>query len=240
MHEKRGQYEALFRDQPVWKSIFALAVPSLLTILIMIFYNMADMFFIARLGDMVKVASVSIVTPVFSTIMALSTMIGVGGSATIAGAFGRGDSERAGNVSSLCFYSAALLGLIVMILLLIFQNPLLRLLGTKPEMMEDSRTYLQVLACGTVFMLISSAMGMHAGPGGGCGQGGHVRQSGGNADQYCAGSAVYPGAWMGCCRSGSGHGDRQHGEHLLLHFPGDRGHHDRFPDSPAGQAPVTG
>ena len=158
MHEKRGQYEALFRDQPVWKSIFALAVPSLLTILIMIFYNMADMFFIARLGDTVKVASVSIVTPVFSTIMALSTMIGVGGSATIAGAFDRGDSERAGNVSSLCFYSAALL--------LIFQNPLLRLLGTKPEMMEDSRTYLQVLACGTVFMLISSAMGMHAGPGG--------------------------------------------------------------------------
>ena len=78
MHEKRGQYEALFRDQPVWKSIFALAVPSLLTILIMIFYNMADMFFIARLGDTVKVASVSIVTPVFSTIMALSTMIGVG------------------------------------------------------------------------------------------------------------------------------------------------------------------
>ena len=50
-------------------------------------------------------------------------------------------------MSSLCFYSAALL--------LIFQNPLLRLLGTKPEMMEDSRTYLQVLACGTVFMLIS-------------------------------------------------------------------------------------
>ena len=92
-------------------------------------------------------------------------------------------------MSSLCFYSAALL--------LIFQNPLLRLLGTKPEMMEDSRTYLQVLACGTVFMLISSAMGMHAGPGGGCGQGGHVWQSGGNADQYCAGSAVYPGAWMG-------------------------------------------
>jgi putative MATE family efflux protein len=160
MADKNSRYEKLFRQQSVWKAIFSMAVPALLTIVIMIFYNMADMFFIAQLGDTAKVASVSIIIPVFSIIMVLATMIGVGGSAIIAGAFGAGDTEKAKNISSLCFYSAVVLGIAVTLLLFVFHLPLLKILGTKPEMLEDSRTYLLILSCGTVFMLISSSMGM--------------------------------------------------------------------------------
>ena len=43
--------ETLFRDKPVWKAIFTMAVPAVLTILIMVIYNMADMFFVAMLGN---------------------------------------------------------------------------------------------------------------------------------------------------------------------------------------------
>ncbi len=50
MEKKIAANEQLFRDYPVWKSIAMLAVPSLLSILVMIFYNMADTFFIAQLG----------------------------------------------------------------------------------------------------------------------------------------------------------------------------------------------
>ena len=160
MDRTGGKYERLFQQTSVWKAIFSMAVPALLTIVIMIFYNMADMFFIAQLGDTAKVASVSIISPVFNIIMALATMIGVGGSAIIAGAFGAGDTEKAKNVSSLCFYSAIALGAVTTVLLFTLQTPLLRLLGTKPEMWDDSRTYMLILSCGTVFMLISSAMGM--------------------------------------------------------------------------------
>lgn len=49
--------EALFRDKPVWKAIFSLAIPSVLTILVMIVYNMADLFFIGMLGDDTQVHS---------------------------------------------------------------------------------------------------------------------------------------------------------------------------------------
>ena len=160
MDTKVSRYEQLFRETSVWHAIISLAVPSLLTIIIMIFYNLADMFFIAQLGDTAKVASVSIISPVFSIIMALATMIGVGGSAVIANAFGAGDTEKARNSSSLCFYSAVVLGIVVTIALFALQTPLLQMLGTKPEMWTDSRTYLRVLSAGTVFMLISSAMGM--------------------------------------------------------------------------------
>ena len=43
------QYEKLFRTQSVWKSIFSLAVPSVIIILVMILYNMTDMFFMGQL-----------------------------------------------------------------------------------------------------------------------------------------------------------------------------------------------
>ena len=78
--------EALFRDKPVWSAILTMAVPSVFTILIMIFYNMADMFFVGQLGgaDSAPVAAVAVVGPVFSVITAAATMIGVGGCATIA------------------------------------------------------------------------------------------------------------------------------------------------------------
>ena len=76
--------EALFRDKPVWTVIFSLAIPSCITILIMTIYNMADMFFVGMLGDTAQVAAVSIVSPVFSLVMAIATMIGAGGCSVVA------------------------------------------------------------------------------------------------------------------------------------------------------------
>ncbi len=59
------QYEKLFRTQSVWKSIFSLAVPSVIIILVMILYNMTDMFFMGQLGDTRQVAAVSVVAAFF-------------------------------------------------------------------------------------------------------------------------------------------------------------------------------
>ena len=102
------QNEPLFRDKPVWNAILTMAVPSVFTVLIMVLYNMADMFFVGQLGgvDSAPVAAVAVVGPVFSLIMALATMIGVGGCATIAKAAGSGDTITAKNDASLCGWTA--------------------------------------------------------------------------------------------------------------------------------------
>ncbi len=158
MDDKATKNERLFRDQPVWKAIAALAVPSLLSILVMIFYNLADTFFIAQLGDTAKVAAVSIVSPVFSIIMALGTMLGVGAGTLLSIAFGAGETDKAKNTASLCFYSGVVLSVLLTVLLLCFSAPLLRFLGTQPEMWEDAETYLRILALGTVFMIGSHTL----------------------------------------------------------------------------------
>ena len=102
--------EALFRDKPVWTVIFSLAIPSCITILIMTIYNMADMFFVGMLGDTAQVAAVSIVSPVFSLVMAAATMLGAGGCAVVANAIGAGKKEDAKTYSSLCCMASVILG----------------------------------------------------------------------------------------------------------------------------------
>ena len=64
-----------------------MAIPAMVSILVMIIYNMADMFFVGQLGDTAQVAAVSLVGPVFTLMMAIGTMIGGGGSVFCAAVF---------------------------------------------------------------------------------------------------------------------------------------------------------
>lgn len=98
--------EALFRTGSVWKSIISMAVPSIIIILVMVLYNMADMFFVGCLGDTAQVAAVSVVGPVFSILAAVATMLGAGSSAVIARCFGAGEIEQGKICSSLCFWTS--------------------------------------------------------------------------------------------------------------------------------------
>lgn len=154
------QNESLFRDKPVWSAIFSMAIPSAFTILVMIVYNMADMFFIGRLGDTAQVGAISIVGPVFSLLSAVSTMIGVGGCATIAKALGGGNTEDARTYASLCGWTFLLFGCAFSLIVLLFTNPLLRALGTTADMVHYAGIYMRILALGAPAMLFSQGMAM--------------------------------------------------------------------------------
>ena len=102
MKNQMTKSEVLFREKPVWTAIFSMAVPSCITILVMVIYNMADMFFIGQLGDTSQVAAISVVSPVFSLVTAVATMVGVGGCSVIANATGAGRADDAKTYASLC------------------------------------------------------------------------------------------------------------------------------------------
>ena len=55
-----GEKEALFSSMPVPKAIAALAVPTVISQLITVVYNMADTFFVGQLGDPDQVAAATI------------------------------------------------------------------------------------------------------------------------------------------------------------------------------------
>ena len=149
--------ETLFKDKPVWSAIFSLAVPSCITILIMVIYNMADMFFVGMLGDTAQVAAVSVVGPVFSLVMAAATMLGIGGCSVIASAIGAEKKEEAKTYSSLCCMASVLFGIFCAVVMLSATDPILKILGANEEIMAPARAYMRALALGAPFMLFSTA-----------------------------------------------------------------------------------
>lgn len=150
--------EALFRDKPVWKAIFSLAVPSVLTILVMIIYNMADLFFIRMLGDDTQVAAIAVVGPMFSLATAVATMLGAGGCAVIARFLGAGQREDAKTVGSLCIWAVFIFGGLFTAVMLVATAPILHMLGATDDMMKFAARYMRTLSIGSCLMLFSVVM----------------------------------------------------------------------------------
>lgn len=153
------QYETLFEKQTVWKSIVSLAVPSVVIIMVMILYNMTDMFFVGQLGDYNQVAAVSVVGPLFSVSAAVATMLGSGGCALIAKALGSNDKKGARTYASLCFWGAIGFGVLITAILLLARNAILPLLGAAEEILPYAGAYMEICALGVPFMLASTTLG---------------------------------------------------------------------------------
>ena len=97
--------------------------------IVMLLYNMADTFFIARTGNTALVAGVSLVAPVFMVMIAMGDIFGIGGSSLISRLLGQGQDRKAKGISSFCFWGSLGAGAVLGILLLLFQTPILTLLG---------------------------------------------------------------------------------------------------------------
>ncbi len=151
------KHEAVFQSDNVWKSIFSMAIPAMISMLVMIFYNIADMFFIAFLADSAMVAAVSIVGPVFTLIMAFGSMIGAGGCNVVAKALGDKKYDMVKLYSSVCCWGSAAIGVALALVLLLGQTPVLKILGANEDMWSYARIYLCVLSFGAPAMIFSTA-----------------------------------------------------------------------------------
>ncbi len=153
------RYEKLYTQASVWSAIFQMAVPALVVMLLMVFYNMADMIFVGQLGSTAMVASISIVSPLFSLLMAVATMVGFGGCTYITNALGAGNLEKAKEISSVSFWFSLLFSLLLIPVLLLLRMPLLSLLGATEDTLPFASRYYAILTLGAPFMVLSTMMG---------------------------------------------------------------------------------
>lgn len=151
--------EDLFQNAPVKKSVFQMAVPTVISSLVLVIYNMADTFFIGQTHDPLQVAAVSLTNAVFVMYMAIAQLFGIGGSAVISILLGKGEKEKAKSASSFCFYGSFIVGIIAGILILLFMNPLLTMLGSNHDTYQYSKDYLFYIAIGAPFILLANTFG---------------------------------------------------------------------------------
>lgn len=149
----------LFEKVPVPKAVAVMAVPTMISMLVVVIYNMADTFFIGQTNDAMQVAAVSLATPVFMVFMALGNLFGIGGSSAISRALGEKNQDRAKQISSFCCYGSLGLGVLMTVLCLLCMNGILRLIGASANTVGYARQYLTYIAFGGPFIMFSTAFG---------------------------------------------------------------------------------
>ena len=92
--------KALFENTPVNKAVLSLILPTVISQLITVIYNVADTFFIGQLGDPAQVAAVSLCLPLFIFLTGMANLLGIGGSSLIARSLGVGKPQKARNVAA--------------------------------------------------------------------------------------------------------------------------------------------
>lgn len=146
--------DSLFDTKHLYHSYFKMAFPVVLGLVVTLVYNLADTFFIAQTNDTNLIAGVSLCAPVFTALMAFGNIYGQGGSSLISRLLGQQDEEGVKRVSSFCFYIALATGVVLAVLMTVFNRPLLTLLGADNYTMPHAFRYYIVLAvCAPVMVL---------------------------------------------------------------------------------------
>lgn len=144
-------------EAPVRTAVRLMAVPSVISSLVTVLYNMADTFFVGQTGDSLEVAAVSLTNPCFVLMMAVANMLGMGGSALASAALGAGNQKWAKQVTSFVFWASIGFGLIFTVLFLGLTKPILLLLGADQDTMAKAAGYLRWIAPGAPFCIWSVA-----------------------------------------------------------------------------------
>lgn len=142
-----------FGKGSVWGLIAKMGVPAIISMIVVVIYNMADTFFVGQTHNDMMVAAVSLASPIFTLMITIGTLIGSGGCAVISGALGQGETERAKNISSFCAYAAIGIGLLFTIILLLFTEPILLAIGATENTLELAVGYTRWIAIGAAFII---------------------------------------------------------------------------------------
>lgn len=141
----------------VSKAVAKMAIPSVISSLVTVVYNMADTFFVGQTGDALQVAAVSLTNPIFILFMAFANMFGMGGSAAASMALGQKNEKRVRQVSAFVTYASLIVGVLFAVILLMFTGPILSLFGADAQTYEYARGYTVYVAVGAPFIIWSAA-----------------------------------------------------------------------------------
>ena len=151
--------EEIFKNMSVPQAVRTMALPAVISQLIVLIYNLADTYFIGQTNDPYMVAGVSLVLPVFNLTLCLGGLFGIGGGALLPKLLAVGDREEASRAAAFCLRYAVVVALAFSALLLGFMRPALRLLGAREHTLEHACTYVRmVLVIGALPTILANVL----------------------------------------------------------------------------------
>ena len=157
--EEKIRTKEIFETKPVPAALAKMAIPTIVSQLITLIYNIADTWFIGQTNNPYMVAASSLVLTIFLMTAALANLFGVGGGNLVVRLLGGKDEEEAKKAASLSLVMAAGASLTFSVLCFLFMDPLLRLLGASDYTIGYAKQYLTfVVVIGAVPTVLANTM----------------------------------------------------------------------------------
>lgn len=153
----QAEKQHMMATAPIPGLIARLSVPTIISMLITSFYNMADTFFVGKLGTSAT-AAVGVVFPLMSIIQALGFLFGHGSGNSVSRKLGAQKVDEAEHLASCGFFSSLVCGLLILIGGQLFLEPLSRILGSTDTILPYTKQYLSVILIGAPYMTASLTM----------------------------------------------------------------------------------
>ena len=134
--------------------IIKVALPLMLSGVLQLFYNAADLIVCGKYGSDNSVAAISSTNSLINLIIGLFTGLSVGASVLMARAYGAKDRDRAYRVTHTSILLSLILGIVIGIFGLIFNRTFLVLMKSPMEVIDLSSQYLFIYFLGLPFSMI--------------------------------------------------------------------------------------
>ena len=155
----QGSERELFETVPVPRAVATLAIPTVISQVVAMIYNLADTYFVGMLNNSVQNAAVTLAAPLILAFNAVNNLFGVGSSSMMSRALGSRDYETVHRSSAFGFYCSIFCGLLFSLLYVIFQPFVLTILGADATTAEATAGYLRwTVACGAAPTILNVVM----------------------------------------------------------------------------------
>jgi len=147
------QYQKMTKT-PIHKLIPLMAVPTIISMLVTAIYNMADTYFVSKLGTSAS-GAVGILFSMMAIIQAVGFTIGMGAGSQISRLLGKKDDEYAGKVATSAVLSGIVMGILIAVIGICFLNPITRMLGATETIVPYAVDYGRYIFLATPMMITS-------------------------------------------------------------------------------------
>ncbi len=159
MEGAKNDRKDLFETVAIPKAVATLCIPTIISSLVMVLYNLADTYFVGILNDPVQNAAVTLAGPVLLAFNAVNNLFGVGSSSMMSRALGRKDYDTVYRSSAFGFYCALGCGVLFSVICTIGKIPLLALLGADEVTANATAGYIRwTVTCGAVPAILNVVM----------------------------------------------------------------------------------
>lgn len=132
----------LFETVPIHNAVLTLTIPTILSSLVMVIYNLADTYFVGMLNAPVQTSAVTLASPVLLAFNAVNNLFGIGASSMMSRGLGGKDYDTVYRSSAFGFYWSIISGVLFSLLYTVFRTPLLGVLGADETTFAATAEYL--------------------------------------------------------------------------------------------------